>query len=275
MMMKGELRDRILFYIFSCIFVLVIGFPFFWQLVSSIKLERDIFTLRWFPSVPTLLNYERAFTSQPLAGFLGNSAIISIAATLLSLALGSMGAYALARTPIRGKNALMLLVLSVSLLPPIVIVNPIFRIIQKMGLLNSHGGLIITNTLFTLTTAIWFLTPYMRSIPSDLEDAAEIDGAGPFTCFRKIILPLLGPGVFTVGILVFIQVWNEYLFALVMNPVKVKTVTVGLKLYESENYIPWGTIMAASVVIVIPLISMVLVLQKKIISGLMDGGLKE
>ena len=274
-MIKGELRDRSIFYIFSLFFILVIGFPFFWQVLNAFKLERDIFSLKWLPAPPTLLNFERAFQSQPLAGFLYNSVVIAIAATLISLALGSMAAYSLARTPIKGKTLLMLLVLSISLLPPIVIVRPIYKVIQTAGLLNSHAGLIITNTLFSLTTSIWFLTPYLRSIPSDLEDAAEIDGASPFVSFTKIILPLLGPGVFTVGILVFIQVWNEYLFALVLNPVRVKTVTVGLKLYESENYIPWGTIMAASVVIVVPLITIVLVLQKKIISGLMDGGLKE
>jgi len=274
-MIKGELRDRTVFYLFSLLFILVIGFPFFWQVINAFKLERDLFTLKWIPDPPTLLNFERAFTSQPLTEFLYNSFVIAIIATLVSLALGSMAAYALARTPIRGKTMMMLLVLSISLLPPIVIIRPIYKIVQTMGLLNSHGGLILVNTLFSLTTAIWFLTPYLKSIPSDLEDAAEIDGASPFLCFHKIILPLLGPGVFTVGILVFIQVWNEYLFALVMNPVKVKTVTVGLKLYESENYIPWGTIMAASVVIVVPLITMVLILQKKIIGGLMDGGLKE
>ncbi|MBI9104093.1 MAG: carbohydrate ABC transporter permease [Spirochaetales bacterium] len=185
-----------------------------------------------------------------------------------------MTAYAVARTDIKGKKVLLLIILSVSLMPPIVIISPIYNIMRAGHLLNSHLGLIIVNSLFCLTTAVWFLNSYFQSVPMELEDAASIDGASPFQCFSKIILPIVTPGIFTVGILAFIQAWNEYLFALVMNPIRVKTVTVGLKMYEADNYIPWGPLMAASVVIVIPLITIVMILQKRIIGGLMSGGLK-
>ncbi len=273
--MRRRTAGMIGFYAFAAFFVATIGFPFFWQVLNSFKLEKDIFSLTWFPDAYTLDNYRKAFSARPLLEYLGNSVIVSILATLASMALGSMAAYALARTKVRGKGPVLITVLSVSLLPPIVIVNPIYSIVRGMGLLNSHLGLVIVNTLFALTLTIWFLVPYMQSIPAELEEAAEIDGAGPWTCFAGIVMPLAAPGVFTVGILAFIQVWNEYLFALVLNPIRVRLVTVGLKLYESDSYIPWGTIMAASTVIVIPLIALVLALQKRIVSGLTSGGLKE
>lgn len=267
--------DRIGFYMFSTFFVLLIGFPFFWQLTNSFKLEKEIFAIKWLPETFTLSNYVEAFSRQPLFRFLTNSFIIAGSATLLALILGSMTAYAISRTEIRGKKPLLLLILSISLLPPIVIISPIYNIMRTLHLLNSHWGLIIVNTLFCLTQSVWFLVPYFQSVPFELEDSASIDGASPFACYTKIIMPVVAPGVFTVGILAFIQAWNEYLFALVMNPIRVKTVTVGLKLFEADNYIPWGPLMAASVAIIVPLIAVVMILQKQIIGGLMAGGLKE
>ena len=267
--------DKIFFYVFAVIFITMIGFPFFWQLSNSFKLEKEIFDIKWFPSAFTLANYKAAFTRVPLLKFLGNSFIVAGCSTILSMVLGSMTAYALARTPIRGKKAILLVILSISLLPPIVIISPIYNIMRSLHLLNSHLGLIIVNTLFCTTTSVWFLYPYFQSVPLEMEDAASIDGASPFQSFILVITPMVIPGIFTVGILAFIQAWNEYLFALVMNPVKVKTVTVGLKMFEADNYIPWGPLMAASVIIVIPLITVVLILQKRIIGGLMSGGLKE
>jgi multiple sugar transport system permease protein len=267
--------QKILFYLFAVFFIVTIGFPFFWQILNSFKMEKDIFALTWFPRSYTTDNYLKAFTTRPLLSYLGNSFIIAAVATICSLSIGSMAAYAIARTPIKGKTSFLILVMSISLLPPIVIISPIYGIVRTMGLLNSYSGLIIVNVLFTLTIVIWFLTPYLHAVPMELEEAAQIDGASPAQAFGKIVIPLLGPGVFTVGILAFIQIWNEYLFALVLNPIRIKTVTVGLKMYESDNYMPWGTIMAAAVVIVIPLITLVLVLQKRIIGSLMTGGIKE
>ncbi|MDY0290410.1 MAG: carbohydrate ABC transporter permease [Sphaerochaeta sp.] len=274
-MIKETILHKTLFYLFAIFFILTIGFPFFWQILNSFKMERDIFALTWFPSQYTVDNYVKAFTTRPLLSYLGNSFVIATFATIFSLVLGSMAAYAIARTPIKGKTPFLILVMSISLLPPIVIISPIYSIIRAMGLLNSYAGLIIVNVLFTLTVVIWFLTPYLHAVPKELEEAAEIDGASPAQAFSRIVIPLLGPGVFTVGILAFIQIWNEYLFALVLNPIRIKTVTVGLKMYESDNYMPWGTIMAAAVIIVVPLITLVLILQKRIIGGLMAGGIKE
>ena len=231
--------------------------------------------MKWFPSRLHFRNYLEAFTRQPLHEFLGNSFIIAGGSTLFSMIFGSMAAYALSRTGIKGKPIFLLIILSISLLPPIVIISPIYKIIRSLHLLNTHMGLMIVDTLFGLTLAVWFLTPYFQSIPMDIEESATIDGADPFMVFRKIMIPVVTPGIFTVGILVFIQAWNEYLFGLVMNPIRARVVTVGLKLYEADNYIPWGTLMAASIIIVVPLITVVLILQKQIIGGLMEGGLKE
>jgi multiple sugar transport system permease protein len=273
--MKRSSLNALVFYIFSAFFILIIGFPFYWQISNSLKIEKEIFEIRWFPSRLYFNNYRQAFIRQPLHEFLANSFIIAGGVTLTAMVLGSLTAYALARTDIKGKSLFMLMVLSISLLPPIVIVRPIYNTIRSLKLLNSHLGLIMVDTIFGLTLSVWFLTPYFKSVPYDIEESAFIDGAGPFTCFYKIMIPVVTPGIFTVGILVFIQAWNEYLFALVLNPVRARVVTVGLKLYEADNYIPWGTLMAASVIIVVPLIAVVLLLQKRIIGGLMEGALKE
>lgn len=275
MKIKAKNQYKIIFYIFAVFFITTIGFPFFWQILNSFKLEKDIFALTWFPKEYSLENYYKAFYTRPLLTYLLNSVIIAVFASLISLFIGSLGAYAIAKTPIKGKSLILIIVMSITLLPPIVIINPIYAIIKNLKLLNTYSGLILVNVLFTLTIVIWFLTPYLYAVPNELEESAEIDGASPAQCFFKIVVPLLAPGIFTVGILAFIQIWNEYLFALVLNPIKIKTVTVGLKMYEADNYIPWGTIMAAATIIVIPLITMVLVLQKRIIGGMMNGGIKE
>jgi multiple sugar transport system permease protein len=164
----------------------------------------------------------------------------------------------------------------ISLLPPVTIINPVFTLLSKIGLLNSYVGLALVITVLEMPLAVWFLSAYFEHIPVSLEESAEIDGATTWQVLTKIIIPLVKPGLFTIGILVFINAWNQYLFAQILNQYEsYRMVTVGLTLYQTSDTIPWGALSAASVMTVIPLILIVLVLQKRIIDGMFEGGSKE
>ncbi len=274
---KGKLLNQIGFYIFAVVFMITIAFPFLWQILNSLKALDELYCIPplWIPTKLTIQSYVEAFTREPFLLYIKNSAIIAIGTTIISLICGSLAAYSLARLKIKGKKLILMLILAVTLFPPIIILNPLFLIMRELHLLNTYWGLMLVNTTFGLPMAIWFLTGFFETIPSELEEAALIDGATLLQAFRKIILPLVAPGTFTVGILVFITAWNQYLFALVFNTrVERRTVTVGITMYQTQYHIPWGTIAAASVVITIPLIIMVLLLQKRIVSGLLTGGVK-
>ena len=186
-----------------------------------------------------------------------------------------MTAYSLARTKIKGKKLILILLLSVSLLPPVTLLNPLYYMLSNMKLLNSLIGLSLVLTVVELPTAVWFLTSFFQTVPIDMEESAMIDGAGILKTFTSIILPLIGPGIFTISIMTFINAWNNYIFPSVFNPLpKARTVTVALTLYSTETMVPWHLISAAAVVVTLPLVIVVLLLQKKIISGIMDGGVK-
>jgi multiple sugar transport system permease protein len=264
----------ILFFIF---FVGSIAFPFIWQLLNSFKTQKDLFSVppTFLPTEWTLQNYIDAFTRQPFLLYIKNSFVISILSTLLSISIGSLASYSISRTEIKFKKIYLILLLSITLLPPITIVNPLYLLMRNMNLLNTYWGLAIVNTIFGLPLAVWFLSGFFKTIPEELEESALIDGATIFQAFYKIIIPLVAPGIFTVSILVFIASWNQYLFAQILNPLRVRrTITVGITLYQTDYTIPWGTISAASIIVTVPLIILVLLLQRKIISGMLEGGVK-
>ncbi|GMQ56884.1 carbohydrate ABC transporter permease [Vallitalea sediminicola] len=269
---------RFLFAIFFIFFVGGIIFPFVWQLLNSFKNQKDLFSIppTFWPSEWTLQNYIDVFERQPFLLYLKNSTVISLVSTALSVSIGCLASYAVSRTDIKGKKIFMLVLLSITLLPPITIINPIYKMMKNLRLLNSYWGLALAITTTQLPMAVWFLSTFFKSAPNTLEESAMIDGASIFKCFYKIIMPLVAPGLFTVSILVFITAWNQYLFAQVLNPLKIRrTVTVGITLYQTDYTVPWGTMCAASIVITVPLIIVVLLLQRKIISGILDGGVKE
>lgn len=274
---KKTYKDN-LYTIFVIFFVGNIIFPFIWQLLNSFKTQGDLFSIPpvFFPTKWTLDNYREVFTMQPFLLYLKNSFVISIMVTIICILVGSMASYSISRTDIKGKKIFMIGLLTITLLPPITIINPIYRLLKTMGLLNTYLGLTLANTTMQLPMTVWFLQGFFQKIPKSLEESAELDGASVLQIFFKIILPLVLPGVFTVGILTFIGAWNQYLFAQVLNPLKIRrTVTVGLTLYQTDYTVPWGTMTAASVIITFPLIIMVLIMQRRIISGMLDGGIKE
>lgn len=265
------------FYFFLIIFVFIVMFPFFWVFLTSIKPVGEIFSsYKWFTTNPTLDSYEAALTNRPLLRYMLNSFVVSGVTTVLALTFASFTAYAMTRLPIKGKGLILGLVLASSMFPQIAIISPIFNLVTDLGLRNSYPGLVLPYITITLPLAIWILSTFFKRIPFELDESAKLDGATPFQTFRKVIFPLAAPGVFTTGILVFIAAWNEYLFALTINSDdRWRTIPVGISMYQSQYSIPWGDITAATVIVTIPIVILVLIFQRRIVSGLTSGSVKE
>lgn len=268
-----------LFYVFLAVFVFVVMFPFLWMLASSIKPLSELFgekAFSPFTSNPTLQNFVSVFVDYPFMRYLWNSFVVAGVTTVYTVLVASFAAYAIARLNFRGKPIILGVVLSVSMFPQIATISPIYIFLKNLGLTNSYLGLIIPYTTITLPLSIWILVTFFRKIPFDLEEAARIDGASLWQTYWKVIMPLAVPGIFTTAILVFIAAWNEFLFALTINTAdKFKTVPVGIALFQGQFTIPWGEISAATVVVTIPLVIMVLIFQRRIVSGLTSGSVKE
>ncbi|SFA47145.1 carbohydrate ABC transporter membrane protein 2, CUT1 family [Anoxybacillus pushchinoensis] len=268
-----------LFYVFLFVFVFLIMFPFLWILLSSIKPLTELFgdeAFNWFTSHPTLKSYVSVFVNYPFLKYLWNSTVIATITTVYTVFVAAFAAYAIARLDFKGKSIILGIVLSVSMFPQIATISPIYMFVKKFGLTNSYLGLIIPYTTFALPLSIWLLVTFFRKIPFDLEEAAKMDGATPLQTYFKVILPLAVPGIFTTSILVFIAAWNEFLFALTINTAEnYKTVPVGIAMFQGQYTIPWGEISAATVIVTIPLVIMVLLFQRRIVSGLTSGSVKE
>lgn len=264
------------FYVGVGLFVLVTMFPFLWQFMTSVKSPQELYLMppTWWPSWD-FGSYVAVFTKRPFLTYLKNSLIVSSLTTVYCIAIGSFCAYALARLKFRFKKFILTLVLAVSMFPAIAILSPIFILLKDLKLLNTYSGLILPYTTFGLPLTIWILTSFFREIPKELEESAAVDGCSKIAAFFRIIVPLAAPGMFTTAILVFIHSWNEFLFALTfMTTDKMRTVPVGIAMFPGEHELPWGDISAASVVVTVPLIILVLIFQRRIIAGLTSGAVK-
>lgn len=268
-----------LFYLFLALFLFIVMFPFLWMLLAALKPPSELFGERAFAVIienPTLENFSRVFTERPFVTYLWNSTVVATFTTLYCITIAAFASYAIAWLRFRGKAVILGIVLAVSMFPQIATISPIFMFMQSMGLTNSYVGLVIPYTTFALPLAIWNLTVFFRKIPSDLGEAAKVDGASIWKTMTKVFFPLAMPGVFTTAILVFIAAWNEFLFALTLNTQEaMKTVPVGIVMFQGKYTIPWGEISAASIIVTIPLVIMVLIFQRRIISGLTSGAVKE
>ena len=254
-------------------------FPIYWIVNTSLKSGADLSSGAAVPPNPTLKNYESIFDNPTFTKALRNSAIVSILTTLISLLIGSFAAYALARLRFPMKYLLLAVILSISTFPPIAIAAPLFKLWTDIGLYNEkYGlGLIPPSLTFSLPLTIYILTSFFRDIPKDLEEAALVDGATRFQAFRKIVLPLAAPGMVTAGLLVFFFAWNEFLFAITLTSTdEARTVPAAIAFFTGSVKFeePIGTIIAASVVVMIPLVVLVLIFQKRIVAGLTAGAVK-
>jgi trehalose/maltose transport system permease protein len=277
----GRFLIRIPFWILiGAIFIYAL-FPFYWVIRSSFTPEVNLFQtpVKYIPTHPTLANYRGALSAPFFQDALINSTIVAGTVTILSLIIGSFAAYALGRFKFHGRSFVMYLMLSMTIFPQIAILGALYTTITKFHLYDTLGALIFTYLIFTLPFTVWVLTSFMRALPGDLEEAAYVDGATPLQVFYKVLLPLIAPGLVTTGLLAFISAWNEYLYALsfIQSPDKY-TVPLAITSFVSPTgsgfAVPWGQIMAATVIVTLPLLIMVLVLQKRIIAGLTAGAVK-
>jgi trehalose/maltose transport system permease protein len=252
-------------------------FPFYWLVNTSLKTGSDLTRSTPLPPHPTLKNYQSIFQNGDFTRALLNSAVVSLITTALALTVGSFCAYALARLRFKGKFVILGLVLAITTFPGIAIAAPLFRLWSDIGIYNTWIGLIIPYLTFALPLAIYILVSFFKEIPKDLEEAALVDGATHFQAFRKVVVPLAAPGLATAGILTFIFAWNEFLFAITLtSSSSARTVPAAIAFFTGsvQFEIPLGTISAASVVISIPLIFLVLFFQKRIVAGLTAGAVK-
>lgn len=251
--------------------------PFYWLINTSLKTGAGLSSGELIPSNPTLENYLTVFGTRDFLVSLRNSAIVAVSATSIAIIFASFAAYALARLRLKRKTLLMALILSVTTFPTIAIAAPMFSLWSDVGLYDTLPGLVIPKLTFALPMAIYILTSFFREIPQELEESAYMDGASPFQAFYKIILPLATPGIATTSILVFILVWNEFLLPVTLtSSPEARTVPVAITFFSGTSQYdqPLGAISAASVVITVPLVIVVLIFQKRIISGLTAGSLK-
>ena len=252
-------------------------FPFYWMVNTSLKTGAQLNSADLFPPSPSLGNYDQVFSNGDFVKAIRNSAIVAISTTVISLVVGSFAGYALARLYFPRKFLLLAVILSISTFPPIAIAAPVFDLWTDLGLYNTFPGLILPTLTFALPLTIYTLASFFREIPKDLSEAALVDGATPFQAFRQVIVPLAAPGVVTAGLLTFIFAWNEFLFALTLssNP-DVQTAPVAINNFSAVTQfeLPLGQITAASVVITVPLVILVLVFQRRIVAGLTAGAVK-
>jgi trehalose/maltose transport system permease protein len=285
----GRLVKKVPFYTLVVLIFVYCLFPFFWALRCAFTPESDLFStpLQYVPEHPTLDNFRQAFQAEFFRRGLLNSAIVAGGVTLLSLAIGTLAAFALGRFRFRGRSFVMYLMLSMTMFPSIAILGALYTMISGFSLgpidlpniYDTLWSLLFTYLIFTLPFTIWVLTSFMEALPGDLEEAAYVDGATPFQVFYKVLLPLILPGLVTTGLLAFISAWNEYLFALsfIQDPDKY-TVPLAITSFVGESgssfQQPWGTIMAATIIITVPLVALVLVFQRFILAGLTAGAVK-
>jgi multiple sugar transport system permease protein len=266
-----------LFYVFLFLFVLVSMFPLIWIFKMSIITRAELFQSppTILPANPTGQEYTQIFSDPAFQQALLNSAIIAGVTTVVCLFFGSIAAYAIARLRFRFKSPIMTLILAISFFPAVAIIAPLFLQFSALRLIDTYWSVIISDVVFALPLTVWLLVAFFKELPKDLEEAAKVDGATTIQAFRKVIVPLAAPGVFTTAILTFIFAWNEFLFAttFLFTP-DTQPVTVVIPNFASQYTTDYGAQAAAAVVVTVPLVILVLIFQRRIVSGLTAGAVK-
>ena len=252
-------------------------FPAVWILLTSLKTESELVSkpITYWPHHPTLGNYVQAFTDQPLLKYLGNSLAVALSATVFSLLVSALAAYAIARLNLKRRQLILTCIVASSMFPLVTLLVPIFETMRTLGLLNSYTALVLPYIVLNLPVCTLVLVSFFQSIPKDLENAAMIDGCTRMGALVKVVIPLAAPGVFTAGILAFVNAWDEFLLALSLNAsASMRTLPVGITLYQGEFTFPWPIISAALIVAIVPIAVLIAIFQERVVGGLTQGGLK-
>jgi len=252
-------------------------FPLYYAVLTSFKSGSALFRVDYLPTEIDVSSYIRIWQEQPFARNILNSIFVATTVVILSLGLALTAAYALGRVQFRGRKFLLYTILGVSMFPQVAVLSGLFEVIRIFGLYNNLGALILSYMIFTLPFTVWVLTTFMRDLPVEIEEAAIMDGLSPFVIVTRIFMPLMGPAMVATGLLAFIAAWNEFLFALTFtlsNEQRTVPVAIALITGASEYELPWGNIMAASMIVTVPLIVLVLIFQRRLVAGLTAGAVK-
>ncbi len=274
---RGGTLNSALFYVFLVVFVLVSVFPLVWIFKMSIITKAELFESppTILPNTPTGASYGTIFADPSFQKALINSTIIAGVTTVICLFFGAIAAYAIARLRFRFKSIVMTLILAISFFPAVAIIAPLFIQFRRIGIIDTYLAAIVPDVVFALPLTIWILVAFFKELPFDLEEAAKIDGATTIQAFRMVIVPLAAPGVFTTAILTFIFAWNEFLFAnTFLFDDSTQPVTVVIPNFATVYTVDYGAQAAAAVVVTVPLVIMVLIFQRRIVSGLTAGAVK-
>ncbi len=258
-------------------FFLYAAFPLYYAVISSLQQGSQLFEPTYLPRSANLENYVAVFGEQPFGRSILNSFAVGLGTVAVTLFLATLAAYALGRIRFRGRRSVLFAFLTVSMFPQVAVLSGMFELIRWLGLYNTLPALVLSYLVLTLPFSIWVLTAFMRELPTEIEEAAILDGASRWTILTRILAPLAAPAIVTTGLLALIIAWNEFLFALTfsLGP-ESRTVPVAIALISgaSQHELPWGVLMAASVVVAVPLVAIVLLFQGRIVSGLTTGALK-
>ncbi|AZZ89824.1 ABC transporter permease subunit [Hahella sp. KA22] len=272
-----QLLRKTAFYLLVAVIVVFSVFPFYYAILTSFKSGSELFVVDYWPTSVQWGNYLSVFKGTAFGENILNSVMVSSAVVLVSLMLGLTAAFALARIDFRGRGLMLIAILSVSMFPQVAVLSGLFEVIRGLGLYNNLLGLVLAYLIFTLPFTVWVLTTFMKQMPKEVEEAAILDGASNLTIIFRVFLPMMWPALVTTGLLAFIAAWNEFLFALTFTLTDAqRTVPVAVALISgsSQHELPWGVIMAASVIVTVPLVALVLVFQRRIVSGLTAGAVK-
>jgi len=272
-----RIRKEILLYIASGIILIVVLFPFYWIVVSAVKPDTELFTSppQILPRSLTIEQFVRLFNDTAFLTYYRNSVILVTSATLLVIVIATLGAYSVTRFKYPGRELFNRVILLCYMYPPILLAIPLFRIARGLGLINTHIGLLLVYIATSLPFTLWLLRAFFVGIPLSLDESALIDGAGEVRVFIHIVLPLAIPGIVAAAIFTFINVWNEYIFALVLlSSDHLKTLPVGVGSLSTKTAIHWGMLMAAAVLISVPILIFFSFLQRKLLHGITAGAIK-
>ncbi|MEU4670152.1 carbohydrate ABC transporter permease [Amycolatopsis sp. NPDC023774] len=275
--MRKSLTQRVALSVAGVLVALLFFFPTYWMFTTSLKTPGEVLSPKYdlFPTAATLANFASALTKPGFVTYLSNSLIVTLGAVLAALVVGVLAAIPLARFRFRGRKGFLLLILVAQLAPLSALFIPMYLLMRDLGLLNTLPSLLLVYFATSLPFTVWMLYGFINGIPYDLEEAAMIDGCSRAGAFRRVTLPLLGPGLVTTSVFSFITAWNEFLFALVFMQDKPKqTLPVWLSSFKTAFSVDWGGIMAASVVYAIPALIFFLIVQRKLVSGLTAGAVK-
>ncbi len=259
----------------ALIVLLAIG-PFAWMILTSLTPSAEIVAqgVSLEPSGWSADNYARLLRQTSFLGNMGHSLIVALGTVALGLLVSVTAAYAFSRFRFAGRRAFMLQFLLVNMFPIVLLILPLFVMMRRLGLLDTHVALIIANATTAIPFAVWMLTSYVGAIPKSLDEAAMMDGCSRLTAMRRVVLPLALPGIISTGIYIFITAWNEYLYALTLGGRNVRTVTVAIQTLIGEFQIEWGLLAAGGVVGALPVTILFLLVQRRLVGGLTQGAVK-